>query len=118
MSATPPTFSFVVPAKHPMLAGHFPGEPIVPGAYLLATIEQLARRWLQHAPAAAASASSARLATVRVVKFTHPVRPGQECRVVFSNVAGGIRFVITHGDVSCATGTLSLSGDTVADPAG
>lgn len=99
--------SFVVPASHPMLAGHFPGRPIVPGAFLLATIAQLATRWL----ARDAVATPARITGVRVAKFTRPVLPGETCRVSFSPGAGGLRFTLLRGEAPCVTGTLTLDGD-------
>ena len=35
-----------VPAQHPSLAGHFPGNPIVPGVVLLDEVIAAAEAWL------------------------------------------------------------------------
>jgi 3-hydroxymyristoyl/3-hydroxydecanoyl-(acyl carrier protein) dehydratase len=58
----------MIPADHPALAGHFPGEPIVPGVVLLAEV-------LRFASGGAASVRGLRLPTV---KFHAPLRPGEE----------------------------------------
>lgn len=55
--------SFTLPHDHPCLPGHFPGHPVVPGVVLLeAGLEQLGQAGLR----------------VDMVKFLHPVLPGQE----------------------------------------
>ncbi len=57
----------VIPANHPALAGHFPGNPIVPGVVLLdAVIAALADRHPDQA-----------VIGVPVVKFLAPLRPEQ-----------------------------------------
>ncbi len=52
-------------ADHPTAAGHFPGNPIIPGAVLL---DEVLR--------ALASGDAPGQCTIRAVKFLHPVRPG------------------------------------------
>jgi len=79
-----------VAADHPCGEGHFPGNPIVPGAVLLdevlATIESETGR-----PPTAW--------TVVAAKFSHPVRPGQPLRLSFEpGIAGAVRFECTLGD--------------------
>ena len=34
MNSTNPEFTLLIPAEHPCYAGHFPGDPLVPGALL------------------------------------------------------------------------------------
>lgn len=54
-------------ANHPTGAGHFPGNPIIPGALLLADVLKLI-----------SNAANIRLTACHVqsAKFQHPVRPG------------------------------------------
>src|ERR1700757_1069835 len=80
---------FSVPADHPCLAGHFPGDPIVPAVLLLdlgcALLTQL-------------RPELGPLREVRAVKFMLPVRPGEPVQAVFTpgGAPGSLRF-------SCAT---------------
>jgi 3-hydroxyacyl-[acyl-carrier-protein] dehydratase len=57
------TVEHVFAADHPTAAGHFPGNPIIPGALLLDHVVRVAGR-----------GRTAR--EVRSVKFLRPVRPG------------------------------------------
>jgi len=50
---------------HPTAAGHFPGNPIIPGAVLLDKVLQ-----------AVASAGNGGRSVIRSAKFLQPVRPG------------------------------------------
>ena len=56
----------VIPKEHPALAGHFPGNPIVPGVLLLDEVMQAAQLWR----------GSLRLKKVVSVKFTSPLKAG------------------------------------------
>jgi len=56
-----------IPADHPALAGHFPGDPIVPGVVLLEEIMQ----------ALAEAGGEYRLRGIPLVKFITPLKPGQ-----------------------------------------
>lgn len=56
--------SVAIGATHPSLAGHFPGDPIVPGAVLL-----------DHAVDCIESVYSKQVGTILVAKFLAPVRP-------------------------------------------
>ncbi len=68
---------FTVPADHPSLAGHFPGQPVVPAVVLLnavlAAIQKRADFVLQSIPAA---------------KFLQPVFPDEriELRIQFTSL--------------------------------
>jgi 3-hydroxymyristoyl/3-hydroxydecanoyl-(acyl carrier protein) dehydratase len=92
-----------VAADHPMLPGHFPGDPIVPGAWLLSQVLIDAAEWL------ARTAPGAVVAGVRSVKFLQPVRPGQAYAIDFAAGSGSVKFTLMLGDVRCASGVLELA---------
>ncbi|CAG9170654.1 2-succinylbenzoate--CoA ligase [Cupriavidus laharis] len=96
---------FVIDAGHPALAGHFPGNPVVPGVVLL-----------DHAILQIGAALGRPLAVSHVgtVKFLSPVRPGERVEVNHqlqgeSASAGcaSIRFTLSAGGRDVASGTLS-----------
>ena len=87
----------VIPRDHPSAAGHFPGNPIVPGALLLS---EVMRAWEK--------LMSARLekTTVKVAKFLSPTRPGDTLTIQFETVTP------TQVKFQCSVaGTLVLSGN-------
>jgi 3-hydroxyacyl-[acyl-carrier-protein] dehydratase len=95
--------SFSLPASHPMFAGHFPGNPIVPGAYLLAVVERKANDWLR------AQGSTAQVGGVSAVKFLRPLRPDEVCEIAFAApTADGLRFRLQVGGAPCVGGNLTL----------
>jgi 3-hydroxymyristoyl/3-hydroxydecanoyl-(acyl carrier protein) dehydratase len=56
----------VIAKDHPALAGHFPGNPIVPGVLILDEVLQVAEQWR----------GKLRLKSVISVKFIFPLKPG------------------------------------------
>jgi 3-hydroxymyristoyl/3-hydroxydecanoyl-(acyl carrier protein) dehydratase len=71
-------------ADHPTRAGHFPGNPIIPGAVLLREIADLIVAG--HPGRACREVISA--------KFLHPVRPGDTITVTWNDaIEGRVRFV-------------------------
>ena len=89
---------FSIMPRHPALAGHFPGMPVVPGVVLLD--ETL----LAIGAALGADLSACRIASV---KFLSPVLPGQSIEVLHDSAAGGgIRFTLMHGERKVAAGVV------------
>lgn len=91
---------FTVPADHPCLPGHFPGDPLVPGVVILDRVVE-----------AAAMRSAGGTAAIGwewpQVKFLQPLRPGQVARVVLQERAGaGWRFEVWRGESLLARGEL------------
>ena len=99
-----------VPADHPMLPGHFPGHPIVPGAWLLAWIVAHAGRRL------VLDGGTRIVAGVKRAKFLRPLLPDQAFECVFKpgatsagDGADTMRFTITSAGARIAEGTLQLA---------
>lgn len=105
MNTTPLPIS----ADHPAFAGHFPGEPLLPGALLLAEVLEavLCRPGLAERLGAAP--------TVAQVKFLAPVRPGDVLSLrLLPATADRLGFEITNGVRIVASGQF---GSTAARPA-
>ena len=87
-------------ADHPTGAGHFPGNPIIPGALLLAEV----LRCIEQAEGVRYSSCN-----VKAAKFLHPARPGDRVEIEYGrSAAGTIEF-------QCAVaGNKVLSGAVVA----
>ena len=102
-----------VPADHPMLAGHFPGHPIVPGAWLLAWIVARAGYHL------GLDGGTRTVAGVKRVKFLQPLLPDQvfECLLAPGGAAANptvdrsdtMRFTVTSAGALIAQGSLQLA---------
>jgi 3-hydroxymyristoyl/3-hydroxydecanoyl-(acyl carrier protein) dehydratase len=85
--------TYAVPATHPCFAGHFPGNPIVPGVVILDYARALLQQWRP----------DCRIKTITQAKFLHPLRPGQlftltlmhsaPSRIKFECICAGQRFV-------------------------
>lgn len=58
--------SCVIEKDHPALAGHFPGNPVVPGTLILDEVVVAARQWR----------GQFRVKKVVSVKFSSPLKPG------------------------------------------
>jgi 3-hydroxyacyl-[acyl-carrier-protein] dehydratase len=93
-----PSVELSIAAHHPAYAGHFPGDPVLPGVVLLD--EAL------HALAAAGEVDE-RACRITAVKFHQPVRPGEQPVLEYESGAEGIvRFTIRVGTVTVASGML------------
>lgn len=58
----------VIPGDHPALAGHFPGNPVVPGVLVLEIVADMVQRWRE----------GSRVREIRSARFLAPVAPGRE----------------------------------------
>ncbi len=96
---------WLVPIDHPCFAGHFPGQPIVPGVLLTAQVLEAAATLIDHT-------WTQRAVQITSAKFLAPVRPGDRCdielRVDHAGLPRKLRFDIRRGDVLAATGVMEL----------
>jgi acyl-coenzyme A synthetase/AMP-(fatty) acid ligase/3-hydroxymyristoyl/3-hydroxydecanoyl-(acyl carrier protein) dehydratase len=90
-----------IATDHPTFAGHFPGQPVLPGVSLLSLVLQA----LADQPLLAAKVS----ATPRIdnAKFLSPVGPGARLLVHFKEAGSGVGFEVKQGDTVVARGQLS-----------
>lgn len=87
----------IVPGDHPALAGHFPGEPVVPGVVLLECV----------AAAAEKAFGMRTLIAIPTVKFLAPLRPHEPFRIALSRCEGtGITFECRRQATILARGRL------------
>ncbi|MGJ7526447.1 AMP-binding protein [Variovorax sp. GB1P17] len=103
--STPVQMALAVPADHPVFAGHFPGQPLLPGALVLAEVMEA----IQRVPALVTRLGAS--PTLAAAKFLAPVRPGSTLSIELIPEAGtgrGVRF-----DVRC-DGVVAVSGRWVA----
>ena len=82
---------------HPSLAGHFPGNPVIPGVVLLETVLTTCKAWLPES----------RVSGLESVKFLRPVRPGDRFEVTLRRDGDdAIRFRCVDGETVFASGIL------------
>jgi len=87
------------PLDHPAARGHFPGNPIIPGAVLLSETLRAIETSLD------VSLSPGQLASA---KFLHPARPGDHVRIEFSDSAArAITFACSVGSIMVLTGVVT-----------
>jgi acyl-coenzyme A synthetase/AMP-(fatty) acid ligase len=101
LSATAPQTGLVfsIPADHPALPGHFPGQPIVPGVVLL-----------DYAIGAISAAVNRPLETWRLssAKFLSPAAPDEPLTLNFEVAqSGSIRFNLSAGQRAVVSGVLA-----------
>jgi 3-hydroxymyristoyl/3-hydroxydecanoyl-(acyl carrier protein) dehydratase len=88
-------------ADHPTGAGHFPGNPIIPGALLLAEV----LRCIEQAEGVRFSSCN-----VKTAKFLAPARPGDTVEIDYARSAQGTL------EFQCSVGSSKvMSGGIVAN---
>ena len=103
------TVSWSIPADHPAFAGHFPGNPIVPGVLLLDAMLH----------AIAATGVTMNTCEIRSIKFLAPARPGESLRLEHAALPGGairFEFVAAHDQRLIASGTVAPASHGVDSP--
>ncbi|QTD43687.1 hypothetical protein [Ottowia testudinis] len=91
--------SWRVPDGHPVLAGHFPEYPVIPGALLLDWIACLAESFVGKAPI-----------HIRATRFHAPARADMLLRAHGRVQDGVFQFaVVADGETLLCTGSLSTA---------
>ena len=92
-----------IAADHPAFAGHFPGQPLLPGVSLLAEVLEAI---LDDAALAAIVGNSPRIGTA---KFLAPVRPGATLTVHLDASPRGVRFEVKDAERIAASGQFEAA---------
>jgi len=92
-----------IPADHPAFAGHFPGQPLLPGVSLVAEVLEAVMR----EPALMARVGPA--PRIGMVKFLAPVRPGATLSLQLDARANALRFELREGERVVASGNFEAA---------
>ncbi len=91
-----------VSASHPALPGHFPGQPVVPGALLLELVQA----------ALCETIRGARMTGMPSVKFLAPLRPEEDVEITLTPKSpGNAGFAVWRGELPIVTGSLRYETD-------
>jgi 3-hydroxyacyl-[acyl-carrier-protein] dehydratase len=88
-----------ISARHPALAGHFPGNPIVPGVVLLDGVISAAENWL---------GAEFHVAGLSHAKFLAQLKPDEAARIDLVLRGPLLDFSIHRRETTIAKGTLSI----------
>jgi 3-hydroxymyristoyl/3-hydroxydecanoyl-(acyl carrier protein) dehydratase len=94
-----------VPAKHPALTGHFPGNPIVPGVVILDAVICAAEAWL---------GGGFRVHALSHAKFLASLKPDEAVRIELALRGPLLEFAVYRGEGTIAKGALSGTRDSAS----
>ena len=89
----------------PFFAGHFPGDPILPGVFLVEAAAQAAG--VMMAASDPRPGTTKRLAAINHFKFRKPVTPGATIEIE-------TRLVLEHEGMATVSAVITVAGETVA----
>ena len=92
-----PSRSILIAPESAYFAGHFPGDPLVPGAKLIELILEALSQ---------AGVITGYPITVPVAKFLSPVRPGDELTLTWSAGRDAVRFECRAGGLPVVSGKV------------
>lgn len=100
--------AIAIAADHPALAGHFPGNPIIPGVVLLDRVLLAIAPWL----AATSPGDPPPRCEIANAKFLSPLTPGERPQLHATRQTGdstdSIRFELSCGARKVASGMIKL----------
>jgi len=92
--------TFIVPADHPCLPGHFPGTPVVPGVVVLDHVLKAGESWRGQA---------LRVRGLKQVKFHSPLLPDVTAEVSLELDGETLGFRVARGEQIVAQGIFALA---------
>ncbi len=91
----------VIPRDHPSSIGHFPGNPIIPGAMLLS---EVIGAW------EGLHGASLQSSAIKMAKFLSPTRPGDCVSIRFERAGvDSVKFNCVVNDTTVLSGSLTYS---------
>jgi 3-hydroxyacyl-[acyl-carrier-protein] dehydratase len=93
-----PTLDLIIAADHPAFAGHFPGQPIVPGVLLLDQAQLLIEAAVQR-----------KVKGIAMAKFLSPVAPGEPLWLDYEASEASVRCEIRAATRKIANARFELS---------
>jgi 3-hydroxyacyl-[acyl-carrier-protein] dehydratase len=91
--------TFRVPAQHPALAGHFPGNPVVPGVLILDAVISAAQAWLGEGGA---------IDRLSYAKFQSPMKPEETAHIDLLFRSPRLEFSVRRGSTAVAKGAFEI----------
>ena len=96
-----------VSATHPCIAGHFPGNPVVPAVLLLQQVLDAVQAW---------RGSQWQLRRVVAAKFLRPLRPGEPFEIAMLLAGTRVDFRCERNKQILAQGTLEITQQGLSVP--
>lgn len=93
-----PQIALDIADDHPAFAGHFPGQPIVPGVVLLDKAQRIIE-----------AAYALTLSGLSVAKFHSPAVPGDELLLEYDMNGASVRFEIRCAERKIADGKFTVA---------
>lgn len=98
--------TYLIPANHPSLDGHFPNAPIVPGVVLLDYARELLQTWQPQI----------RIKTLSQAKFLQPLPPQQSFTITLTQISEQkIKFECVRKDAKSCVSIALIYGTFIVE---